>query len=96
MLLPRLVAGLVGLALFGCEASTPTAQTKPSTDPSAQARDQLQGQTPAADVATPAVEPEGPPPPPPLPTAAGLAYREVLIGTTDGDQPLPIIVAIHG
>lgn len=91
MSLPRPWAALVGLALWACEVSTPPAQTTPRTTPSAQAPEPAATPAPALTA-----EPEGPPPEPPWDTAAGLAYREVLLGATDPEAPLPMIVAIHG
>lgn len=91
MPLPRLVAGLLGLGLLACEVSTPPARTTPSTAPAAPESAQA-----AAPAPGPEAEPDAPPPEPPWDTAAGLAYREVLLGTADPEQPLPMIVAIHG
>lgn len=90
MLLPRLVAGLGALVLLACEVSTPPAQPPPSPSPAADAPAVGPGLEP-----DPTAEP-GPPPEPPWPTAAGLAYREVVLGTADAEQALPMIVAIHG
>jgi phospholipase/carboxylesterase len=84
------IAGLAWLLLApGCEVSTPPAG--PEGAPQAPS---------APPPGEPAVAPPGAAPvapaPPPWATAAGLPYREVVLGGADPDQPLPMIVAIHG
>lgn len=78
---------ILALAL-ACEVSS--SPTEPEARPAARAVSSAQAATPG-----PAPDP-GPPPEPPWPTAAGLAYREVILGTAGPDDPLPMIVAIHG
>lgn len=84
--------GTLGLSLLvalACEVSTS------STRPEARRDDRG---APSAQAAAPVLAPEdpGPPPEPPWTTAAGLAYREVILGSADPEDPLPMIVAIHG
>jgi phospholipase/carboxylesterase len=81
--------GLWALVALACEVSSPPAQWDASPTPPA--APSAQGPT-----AEPALADPGPPPEPPWPTAAGLAYREVVLATADPEQPLPMIVAIHG
>lgn len=85
----RCAPGLLALVALACEASSPPASVEPRSTPTA---------VPAPDPGTPAVAEPTPaePPEPPWPTAAGLAYREVVLGTADPEQPLPMLVAIHG
>lgn len=84
----RHMAGLVALAVLACEVSSPAPPTERRADPDVAA---------VVDPSSPAPPPTPEPPPePPWATAAGLAYREVVLGTTDPEQPLPMIVAIHG
>ncbi len=93
MLALRRVGGLLVVLALACEVSTPPAGPAPSA-----AVGQAQPATPPGTVPptpAPAAEPK-PPPPPPWSTAAQLAYREVVVGTDDPTQPLPMIVAIHG
>jgi len=87
--MPSPLRGTLGLLLFAlaCEVSSPP--TRPEAGPAAR----TVASTPAA---APAPAPEQPPPEPPWPTAAGLAYREVILGGADPEDPLPMIVAIHG
>jgi len=84
------ILGLLGLVALACEVSTPPAGNAPSTAPTARA-------DPASppSAATPTNADERPTPPP-WPDAAGLAYREVVLGGADPETPLPMIVAIHG
>jgi phospholipase/carboxylesterase len=78
------LGGLFALVALACEVSSPPAQRDAGPVP------------PSAPAHASVVEDPGPPPEPPWETAAGLAYREVVLGTTDTEQPLPMIVAIHG
>jgi len=94
MLSSRLFVGFLGLGLLACEVSTPPAQATPSTAPVAQEEASIAPPVAAEPALEP--EPEAPPPEPPWSTAAGLAYREVVLGTTDPEQALPMVVAIHG
>lgn len=86
---PRRALGLVLYATLACEVASPPAE--PKAHPSDRA-------APAASPVAPApatVDP-GPAPEPPWPTAAGLAYREVVLGNAGPEDPLPMLVAIHG
>lgn len=85
----RCTLGLSLLVALACEVSS--SPTRPEARPG----DPAAGSGRAAAAAPAAVEP-GPPPEPPWPTAAGLAYREVILGGADPEDPLPMIVAIHG
>jgi phospholipase/carboxylesterase len=84
----RGIPGLLLVAL-ACEVSSsparPEAHPSPTAPPASSA--------PALD---PVATPEAPPPEPPWPTAGGLAYREVILGNAGPEDPLPMIVAIHG
>jgi phospholipase/carboxylesterase len=54
---------------------------------------------PAAEVLAPPGERDPEPvakTPPPLPTAGELHYHEILLGGATADEPLPMVVAIHG
>ncbi|MCX4240096.1 alpha/beta hydrolase [Paraliomyxa miuraensis] len=74
---------------LACEISSPPPPVEPRTPPAADPNEQA--------IVPTAVEPiPEPPPEPPWPTAAGLAYREVVLNATDPEQPLPMIVALHG
>lgn len=87
--LPRAPGALL-LLLLACEA---TPAPTPAPAPPAPAPRTAPQVTPSAS-ATPDAEP-----PPPIVTfdeAAGLHYREVVLGSTDPAQPLPMLVAIHG
>lgn len=94
MLLSRLCAASIGLMLLACEVSTPPAGKAPSTPPPPTAQPATAPQRGADDAgsAPEAAEPKAPP----WSTAAGLAYREKLLNTTDPTAPLPMVVAIHG
>jgi phospholipase/carboxylesterase len=85
----RRALGLLALVTLACEVSSPP--SGPETSPTAGAPASAQAGAP-----TPAPADPGPPPEPPWPTAAGLAYREVPLGGADLEDPLPMIVAIHG
>jgi phospholipase/carboxylesterase len=83
----RRALGLLLLAALACEVSSAPAlpEARPA-DPAA----------PPARAAAPVTVDPGPPPEPPWPTAAGLAYREVVLGGAGPEDPLPMLVAIHG
>lgn len=87
-------ASLFVLAVLACEVSAPPAKTAPSASPEAAGA----GADPAVGAETPTPSDAAPPAPvePPWDTAAGLAYREVVLGEADPNTPLPMIVAIHG
>ncbi len=99
MPLSRPMGLLVALCALCCEVSTPVAGPSPSA---AQVPAKAQPATPPVVTKAPAppraepAPPVAPPEPPPWSTAAGLAYREVVLGTDDPSQPLPMVVAIHG
>lgn len=82
------VFGLLTVVL-ACEVSSPPAGPEASevARPAATAPEAAPAPIPAN---------EGPPPEPPWTTAAGLAYREVVLGDADPEDPLPMLVAIHG
>ncbi|MEM7153091.1 MAG: alpha/beta fold hydrolase [Myxococcota bacterium] len=92
MPMSRIVGGLLALAVLACEVSTPPAGKAPAKNPAAPAKAEA---SPAANPPAGANEPAAPTEPP-WSTAAGLAYREVLLGTAEPNDPLPMIVAIHG
>lgn len=81
----------LGLSLLALACEVSTSPTRPEARPG----DRAAGSA-GAPVAAPAPVDPGPPPEPPWPTAAGLAYREVILGGADPEDPLPMIVAIHG
>jgi phospholipase/carboxylesterase len=83
-----LVLGSLTLAL-ACEVSSPP------TLPEASVASRPTTTAPQVHPAPPPVDP-GPPPEPSWTTAGGLAYREVVLGGADPDDPLPMVVAIHG
>lgn len=92
-------AGLLVLAMLACEVSTPAAKKPPSAPPaepgaSSSVRPSSPGPAPGSAPSAKA-EPEAPTAPP-LASAAGLAYREVVLGGADPQTPLPMLVAIHG
>lgn len=86
--------GLVALLVLACEATTsspPSPRSNAPTPPD----DAIAAAEPSAD-GQPIPPAATPPPEPPWPQAAGLAYREMVLGTDDVDAPLPMVVAIHG
>jgi phospholipase/carboxylesterase len=85
--MPSPLRGSLGLLLVALACEVSSAPTLPEARPAERT-------APSAPDAASA--PEQPPPEPPWPTAAGLAYREVILGGAGPDDPLPMIVAIHG
>jgi phospholipase/carboxylesterase len=87
--MPSPLRGSLGLLLLALACEVSSSSTRPEA-PS------VASTVPSPRAAAPVVAPEQPPPEPPWPTAAGLAYREVILGGAGPDDPLPMIVAIHG
>ena len=88
MLRARLILGSLALAL-ACEqapAAAPKSTSTPTPEGAAAAA--------AADPAPSRAEPDPAPTPPP--SAAGIVYAERIVGAAGADDPLPMIVAIHG
>lgn len=82
----RFVSFTLLLALVGCDRPAPP----PATQPAAPAP------APAEPKAAPPVAADAPTPPATRPKAAQLHYVERILGDAKADDPLPMIVAIHG
>ena len=83
----RLLSLTLLLALVGCDRPVPPPATQPASPAPSRA------QQPAAQ---PPVAPDAPTPPAARPKAANLHYVERILGDAKPDDPLPMIVAIHG
>lgn len=83
-------SGLLLLALLSLACEVSSAPTQPE----ARSADRAPGAPSAAS--GPAAEAPSAPPEPPWTEAAGLPYREVILGGAAPEDPLPMIVAIHG
>lgn len=82
----RLLSFTLLLALVGCDRPVPPPATQPASPTPA---------TPAPSEPPP-VAPDAPTPPAARPKAANLHYVERILGDAKADDPLPMIVAIHG